>query len=650
MFLGTVFKMNDNMLASQVMLSYFINYENKDYLDLLLPFVKVSLPDSVGDVILLTDMQYCLESRFGIDLPLNVVEKLLKRLVGEYVKEGKYYTLDKLYDSTEFERHFTIIEYSVDRTISGIYDFLKNDKLLLNITKDRVKEMLVNFLDIYDFYMLNDSMALNELTIFDPAKDNFYIASYFLRDYIYAKYNHPTSSNFNCMVEIAKGSLAAKTIYYSINFKNENNELKQLDDIKFILDTGLLIDAAGLSSEESQKTFAELSNLIISNGGKLVTFDYFIKEMRDLIQEFIDQPEVRSFSTLTKLQDPDYVIGDYECAFRLCSSYVEDKGIEILRDSASKFDMESNHYMGVINYIKEIRAGCVPENLFECKAIFITKEKTTCQIYNEYEQESKLPFLAMTNIDLAAILWFATFNKDSKLPRLLMLNNAYAALDFNLQAYSAIKQKSKLLTAKSSFNFKEAMDICTRKILNENKSIKENTKENFSKDLKSLCSEDSDSNSEIHEINISLKTFNKRISMAADDLRFKTKCLNDVINEIKSDELRTLRNRVYTNATKRADSAKFCVENVLNTLSIISFIILGWIAITAFAETTNFENDSLLISLYIVFFVSYLSAAILCRDIIKDISAPLVRKCSEFAWDWTYSIYVKKYRWLYKDL
>lgn len=256
----------------------------------------------------------------------------------------------------------------------------------------------------------------------------------------------------------------------------------------------------------------------------------------------------------------------------------------------------------------------------------------------------------MTNIDLAAILWFATFNKDSKLPRLLMLNNAYAALDFNLQAYSAIKQKSKLLTAKSSFNFKEAMDICTRKILNENKSIKENTKENFSKDLKSLCSEDSDSNSEIHEINISLKTFNKRISMAADDLRFKTKCLNDVINEIKSDELRTLRNRVYTNATKRADSAKFCVENVLNTLSIISFIILGWIAITAFAETTNFENDSLLISLYIVFFVSSLSAAILCRDIIKDISAPLVRKCSEFAWDWTYSIYVKKYRWLYKDL
>ena len=100
----------------------------------------------------------------------------------------------------------------------------------------------------------------------------------------------------------------------------------------------------------------------------------------------------------------------------------------------------------------------------------------------------------MTNIDLAAILWFATFNKDSKLPRLLMLNNAYAALDFNSQAYSAIKQKSKLLTAKSSFNFKEAMDICTRKILNENKSIKENTKENFSKDLKSLCSEDSDSN------------------------------------------------------------------------------------------------------------------------------------------------------------
>lgn len=29
MFLGTVFKMNDNMLASQVMLSYFINVHGK---------------------------------------------------------------------------------------------------------------------------------------------------------------------------------------------------------------------------------------------------------------------------------------------------------------------------------------------------------------------------------------------------------------------------------------------------------------------------------------------------------------------------------------------------------------------------------------------------------------------------------------------
>lgn len=66
--------------------------------------------------------------------------------------------------------------------------------------------------------------------------------------------------------------------------------------------------------------------------------------------------------------------------------------------------------------------------------------------------------------------------------------------------------------------------------INQSKKILKRT---LAKHLKSLCSEDSDSNSEIHEINISLKTFNKRISMAADDLRFKTKCLNDVIDEIK---------------------------------------------------------------------------------------------------------------------
>lgn len=654
MFLGTVFKMNDNMLIAQAVLSSYMSEESKDYLDLLLPFVKVSLPNTMEDIISLGNIQSSLENDFGIDLPLNVIEKLLKRLDGEYVREEEQhiYYLTKCYDSKEFKERFGRIKSDIEHTVDSLYDFLKDDKVLSGITKDRVQEMLINFLDIYDFYMAHDSMVLNDLTIFDSVKDNYYIANYFLRDYVYSKHNHPTSATFNCMVEIAKGSLAAKAIYYFIN--SENTAIKNLNGTEFILDTDLLIDAIGLS--KNKQAFHEFSTLITSNGGVLVTFNYFVNDLQKRIERFISHPEERYALGLEELRDSIHDEADYMTALRTFETCIKDKGIKILKNPDSQAKMDENCYLAVIRYIKGIREGNAPHSLFDCKAIFVTKEKYICEIYNEYEKKSELSYLAIMHLDLSAILWLATFSKECDLSKLLILENAYAAFDPNEQMCTAIIHKIKLLKLKKSIDFKGALDVRTKKIFDErqNNSDKENVKQisnkSISRKLKTICEE-------FHQIDPSqdelVEALNKVIALggvSANNLKSAAQNLDDVINEVKSDELRTLRDKIYTKAREYADSAKSCAEKILNILKLIILLMIDCTVTMSIAKTTNFENNTLSTIICIVFFTSVLGAISLCNDIIKTMFSPLTRKVSENVWDVTYALYMRIYKWLYKDM
>lgn len=106
---GTVMLMKKNdTFITQAMLSSYMAVETKDYLELILPFVCMCLPEKRDDIIELEKIQNVLKNKFGLDIPVNVVEKLLLRLCkqkrGAVVKKiPSGYVVNSIYNADEFE-------------------------------------------------------------------------------------------------------------------------------------------------------------------------------------------------------------------------------------------------------------------------------------------------------------------------------------------------------------------------------------------------------------------------------------------------------------------------------------------------------------------------------------------------------------------
>lgn len=96
---------------------------------------------------------------------------------------------------------------------------------------------------------------------------------------------------FQDILEIIKGSLIAN-LYIIYGFW-EWYYKKRIKGTRFILDTRVLIDVLGLNLQQECNAAQELLELIINHGGKVVTFDYYVEELRGIIHRFEKSPETR---------------------------------------------------------------------------------------------------------------------------------------------------------------------------------------------------------------------------------------------------------------------------------------------------------------------------------------------------------------------
>ena len=86
---------NANSIVSIAMLSLYNKKNNQNYLDLIAPFVGVSLPHEPGSLVSIDEIQHLVLENYGISIPKNVVERILKRLAKDNIvkKQQKNYYL-----------------------------------------------------------------------------------------------------------------------------------------------------------------------------------------------------------------------------------------------------------------------------------------------------------------------------------------------------------------------------------------------------------------------------------------------------------------------------------------------------------------------------------------------------------------------------
>ena len=462
MIYGTVMLMkNNDTFITQSMLSSYMVVETKDYLELILPFVCMCLPEKIDDIIELEKIQDAIKNKYGLDIPVNVVEKLLIRLckqkrgaVGKKIPLG--YAGNNIYNVDEFEKRTIKIKKSIDAVISKMQKYMYKEKYMKDVSPDKMREYLAVFLDTYNYSVFDDTQSLDSITINKNSESNYYVAQFILSEY------ENDTVEFQDILEIIKGSLIAKTIYYFMDSENDISK-KRIQGTRFVLDTRVLIDVLGLNLQQECNAARELLELIINHGGKVVTFDYYVEELRGIIHRFEKSPETRLELSLNWFVRSRYSSQDVSAYAGTIEDRLQEYNVAIIQKpnygkniNAQKWHIDYAQLRDVLNQqidyrtkreeyysdalihdvdtieaIAYERGNSKHCSIFNCKAIFITKNTDICNtIFRLYKNDrfrnGEVNF-AMSDVDLTSIIWLSTFGKNSDLPKMKLLEHAYSA-------------------------------------------------------------------------------------------------------------------------------------------------------------------------------------------------------------------------------
>lgn len=495
---GTVILMrNEDSFITQAMLSSYISVTSKDYLELLFPFLLKCLPDEKDAIIDISQLQKQMNDQYQLDILYNVVEKMLQRACkkkkGAYVqRSNKVYRVNNVYDSTEFDLRKEKIKSSINSVIDKLQKYLTEEKRLSGITKENAGRFLADFLDMYNYSVYEDADSVGVINAQgEKDKSNYYVAQFILNEH------KNETSEFDYILELVKGTLAAKSIYFFMNSENEI-EHKNIQKTQFILDTRLLIELLGLNLEQERNAMLELTSIIQTNGGKLVTFPHYIEEVQGIINRYVKSPEIRLSLSLAAFVKNRYSSVDADAYMYTIESRLEELGVTVIEKPdysenvvsqnwhidyaelrsklSSSIDYKKTadenfsdaliHDADTIEAVAYQRGSAKKCDIFNCKSIFVTKNRDIGNVvYDLYRDErfskGEINF-AITDVDLTSMIWLATFGTNTDLPKLKLLENAYVACAPSKQVMKAFLSKMSQMSGSAKISQEMAVILRTR--------------------------------------------------------------------------------------------------------------------------------------------------------------------------------------------
>lgn len=144
---GEVFVTEEKSLISFAIISTEWHEEKKDYLDMFIPFCLQCLEEqrSSKAVVSIKKLKSSLTEKFGIKLPSNVVEMIVRRLATQgYIRIEKNvcYLTDKKIDTKSFEEKSLVAETHQRELFLRIRDFLKEQYPSFEFDKEVLSDMV----------------------------------------------------------------------------------------------------------------------------------------------------------------------------------------------------------------------------------------------------------------------------------------------------------------------------------------------------------------------------------------------------------------------------------------------------------------------------------------------------------------------------
>lgn len=491
---------NSDALVTIAMLSALLKKENKEYLDIIAPFVLKLLPKKQDEKVNKLKILEDLNKEYGFeDMPANVLSSILSRLTKSkigvlYRSDGEFY-VKKVFNSTNFDDNRLKMKELIENVLNKMIEYFRCNTQFKSISREEAQNRFILFLNYYGFSVIKDVTDLKCITT-NTDQNNYLVARFILEEY------KNDTIVFHNLLEIIKGFLVYKSIYF---FSTEQKKAikSKLKETVVYFDTRLLIYALGYNREEDKLATRELIRLIYENGGEVKTFTHNKDEVAGILTKYAKDKDSRNSLSLDYLNANGY---DETDVIRLRDSLVinleknkiqvvdtpeygtveghnvKDKGFLDLQELKDKLDLNFRNIgkfpkdtsiendIESISAISRLRGKACSYSIEDCKAIFATTNivilRTLYELYNERFFKGEICF-AITDVDLTSILWLKSFDKQTNLPCLKLLENAYAACCPSPEVMASFIEKVIQLEREGKVTNEEALLMRTQHSIKE---------------------------------------------------------------------------------------------------------------------------------------------------------------------------------------
>lgn len=448
-------------LVSTAMLASIWEKEEKDLIELILPFISYSIgkTTSLNNKVDIGSVSTYVSNHFGfLDIPHSVLNKTFLRLTKQKIlirESKKFFLKADLSDScVKIDYQLEQTSNQTERVIQALNTYLNNkkDRFFDKINEEKTSNYFTDFLKKNGFFFCKDISYLRS----NPSNNiDYHISQFILAEY------EKKSKLFTYIENITNGFLISQVIYgYSdLDYK------QRFRDVNIYLDTSLLLRVIGFKSREENIAANQLMEILRNNSVQIKCLSHNYNEVYKIIDAYkyrISNPRGSYGQSLEFFDEKGYSVSDIEVVLSGLEGYFQKSGIEIvnapsfsqddtgvikeedfgnaigegelkqhLKKSISyRSDEPLNNDVDSISAMYNLRKGKKINQIEKCKALFVTTNHALVYATQKYlnNEEAFVPLL-ITDIELTTIMWLKSKKKSSNLPTLKLIESARISME-----------------------------------------------------------------------------------------------------------------------------------------------------------------------------------------------------------------------------
>lgn len=442
--------MSTPVLLSLALLKANWDLQQKDYLDNFVPLVAECIRLAEHDAVVANDLQAQLRTRFGINLPQNVLNTLLRRVA----KRGYLRLEHNIY-------------YRDAASLSNLNFQSRQSQVI------RMYEELTRSFQLYCSEVLDTSLSFTDAEAFIDKylQDSLLIllASTSERDLLHSAPPEPTSQHYNVVsfINYLQESHRTELTYFetivqgnmlgnAIFLPDPLNAQRKFRRTDVYFDTALIIFALGHAGDPRREPARELLELLYETDANLLCFRHTVDEIRGILHACADRirqgnirdawgPSIEYFIECGfKPSDIELFIAQLEqdiSALRIkirekpeyTSRYVIDEaklGASLNGAIGYRNPIALSRDVDSISGIMRLRRMRARHLLEDSNAIFVTRNSRLVRVAKEfcYGDEEAVIGPCMTDWSLTNVLWLKRPLAAPELPRKRIIADVYAAI------------------------------------------------------------------------------------------------------------------------------------------------------------------------------------------------------------------------------